>query len=139
MHRCLALVVTLYGLSSLHCAESTPPDPTVEPGQPGENDRSGNPGPVGSCAALDEATCSATPACEAIAGTRYDVARACVFARAAVGCSERGACGDEGIAFAIDPAGQRWWFPTTCIPAGWQRVDAPSAEDRAALSWGACD
>lgn len=92
----------------------------------------------GSCAEQSPEDCNAET-CATLTGTQYDTENTCVHTPEAVGCGEKADCGDGAIAFAKDSEGRPWFFPTTCIPSDFTRVDAPGADDQAALGWDACD
>jgi len=71
------------------------------------------------CSSLPSGECAATR-CQTLSGTRYDLDKACRYGPQVAGCMDQGLACITVMTFAKDPQGNRWVFPSGCIPNSWQ-------------------
>jgi hypothetical protein len=98
-------------------------------GGDGSGSDAGGTGTGVDCSALDEAACLETEGCGGLFGRPFEevqggVVPYCIGEETFLECVPHQGCGDaETVACDGDSA---WWFPSTCIPTGFEVCDDPS-------------
>jgi hypothetical protein len=94
------------------------------------------------CAAVAPSACAATAGCEVVTARRVDAQQTCYGPMEPAACkvipTEPVGCGDT-ITLATDPQGQRWYFPSTCIPAGFTNISPSNPPHMLCADGGATD
>jgi|GEM_PF-3381522 len=80
--------------------------------------------------------CEALEGCTLLSAGRYDVERVCRYSLAPVACAAEDTCQPSTV-YAKDLKNNRWVFPSTCLPEGWEGVVAED-KDRAAVRGPEC-
>lgn len=87
------------------------------------------------CGSVSVSACESDD-CTTSTATTWDAERSCVSERRAF-CVVDDDC-DGAFVLARDADGTPWWFPSSCIPTGFEVVSAPDETAQAARGWPDC-